>query len=180
MKIIKNKKGGMFDLILAIALSFIAVTVMVFMTYAQNQVEAKLYEVAPNIQKSFDNDTNVTQIIADSVGKLGTAYSSFKWISILFIFGYFMSIIVHGFLVRSHPLFFVGYIFVVIIAVIISAYISNTYETLMNTPILANIYMTGFYGASWIFLHLPIWTSVIGFLAGIVMFINLDTGGYYG
>jgi len=31
---------------------------------------------------------------------------------------------------------------------------------------------TGFYGATWIFLHLPIWITVIGLLAGLLMFIN--------
>lgn len=174
-----NKNGGMFDLILAIVLSFILVICLVVFTYAQNQVSERLIELAPTIQQSFDNTTNVTLIITNTVGKVTTAYTSFKWISVTLIFGYFMSILVSAFLVRSHPAWFIGYIFVVIIAIIISVYVSNTYETLMNNELLASTFLTGFFGANWIFLHLPYWVTIIGMIAGILMYVNLDPGGYY-
>jgi len=180
MNMMKNKKGGIFDLILAIAMSFILVIFLVLMTYAQNEVEDQLMELAPTLQKSFSNNTNVTNIIVNTVGKVSTAYLSFKWISVTLIFGFFASILVSSFLVKSHPAWFVGYIFVVIISIIISVYISNTYETLMQNPTLAETFLTGFFGANWIFLNLPIWVTIIGFIAGILMYINLDTGGYYG
>lgn len=170
----------MFDLILAIVLSLILIVALIVMSFAQNKTEEKLQELAPNIQKSFSNETNVSQIIDDSFGKVGDSYSSFKWISVMLIFGFFMSILVSAFLVRTHPAWFIGYIFMVVIAILVSVYVSNTYETLMNDPVLSETILTGFFSASYIFLYLPIWVCIVGILAGILMYINLDIGGYYG
>lgn len=180
MRLMKNKKGGMFDLILAIALSFILLVCLIVFMFAQNQIDEKMVELAPTIQKSFSNQTNVSQIIDNSVGKTTDSFKSFKWISVTLIFGFFMSILVSSFLVKTHPAFFVGYIFIVIISIIISVYVSNSYEQIMNVPLLADTILTGFFGASWIFLNLPIWVTIIGFVAGILMYINIDVGGYYG
>jgi hypothetical protein len=180
MKLRNNKKGGMFDLILAIALSLILVVCLIIFTFAQNKVDEKMVELAPTIQKSFTNETNVSMIINDTIGKTTDAFKSFKWISLTLIFGFFMSILISAFLVRTHPAFFVGYIFVVIISIVISVYVSNSYEELMNTPILTETILTGFWGASWIFLNLPIWVTIIGMIAGILMYINIDVGSYYG
>ena len=174
-----NKRGGLFDLILAIILSFILIIALVVFTFAQNTIEDKMIEQAPIIQKSFSNSTNVSLIMQTTFGKVGDAYASFKWISVMLIFGYFASILISSFLVKTHPAWFIGYIFVVVISVIISVYISNSYETIMNTPLLADTFLTGFFSASWIFLHLPIWVTIIGFISGILMYANLDVGGYY-
>lgn len=176
----KDKRGGMFDLILAMTLAFILVICLVIFTYAQNITEEKMLELAPVIQKSFSNQTNVTMIIEGTIGDVGRAYDSFKWISVLLVFGFFMSILVSSFLVRTHPVWFVGYIFIVIISIIISVYLSNSYETLMGDPILSATFLTGFWSVNYIFLLFPMWVTIIGLIAGILMYINLDVGGYYG
>jgi hypothetical protein len=177
MKMIKSRKAGIFDLILAIALSLILIVSLVLFTFAQHKTQEKLLEVAPKLQHNFNN-INVTDTINESFGEVGDAYSTFKWISVMLIFGFFMSILISAFLVKTHPAWFVGYIFVVVISIIVSVYVSNAYETLLNNPTLASTF-AGFFGATWIFLNLPIWVTIIGFLAGILMYINLDTGGYY-
>lgn len=173
------RKAGIFDLILAIALAFILAITLVLFSFAQHKLHTKLLENAPAFQNALGSSGNATEIINNTFGQVGTAYSSFKWISVTLIFGFFISILVSAFLVRTHPAWFIGYIFVVVIAVVISVYVSNTYETLMNNPTLAETFLTGFFGQNWIFLHLPTWVTIIGFIAGILMYINLDTGGYY-
>ena len=65
-----------------------------------------------------------------------------------------------------------GYLFIVIIAVIISAPLSNSYEAVYKNPLMAESF-SGFFGQNWIFLHLPVWIAVIGIFAGILMFINV-------
>lgn len=177
MNIHKNKRGGFFDLIVAIVLSFILVICFVAFMYAQHIVNDKLQEQAPELQGSFSSSTNVSQVINDTVGKVGEAYQSFYWISIVLIVGYFLSILVTSFLVKTHPIWFVGHIFVIIIATIISVYISNTYQTLMMNGILEGTF-AGFVGANYIFTYLPIWVVVIGFISGILMYANLDSGVY--
>jgi len=178
--IFNNRKAGLLDLIIAIVLSFVLAISLVLFLYAQNSVEEILLEQAPAIQKSFENTTNVTQIIEDTVGNTTVAYASFKWISVMLIFGYFISIIVSSFIIRTHPAWFVGYAFIVVVSTVLSAYISNVYEVLMNDPTLKETFLTGFFGQNWIFMNLPVWVAVIGFLSGIVMYINLDTGESYG
>lgn len=179
MKKRMNKRGGMFDLILAITLSLILAVALVLFVYVQHRTQEKLLEKAPSLQRSFNN-INVTDTINGSFGAVGDAYLNFRWISVTLIFGFFASILVSAFLVRTHPAWFIGYIFVVVISVVISVYVANTYERLMNDPILMETFLTGFFGQNWIFLHLPIWVTIFGFIAGILMYINLDTGGYYG
>lgn len=174
-----NKKGGMFDIILAMIFSFIIVICLVIFTFAQNTIHDGLINAAPNIQKNLGSQTNFTFIVENTVGKVSTAYTTFKWISVLFIFGYFFSILVSAFLVKSHPAWFVGYMLFVIISVFISIHLSNSYQALMESPILADIFLTGFFEASWIFIYFPYWVTVFGILSGILMYVNLGTGDYY-
>lgn len=171
------KKAGMFDLIIAMVLMLITAVCLVIFTFAQNTIETELLAKAPIIQQGFDNSTNVTQIIIDTVGHTTTAYTSFKWISVLLIFGLFLSILISSFVVRAHPVWFVGYIFIVVISIILSVYISNSYEILMNNPTLASTFLTGFFAQNWIFLNLPVWITLVGLLGGLLMYVNLDVGG---
>lgn len=167
-----NKKGGLLDLIVFMILIFILVVILVVFMYAQNTVHHKLLDLAPSMQNSFSNDTNVTNIINDTVGKTTIAFQSFTWISVFLIFGYLASLILTSFLVKSHPVFFVAYIFVVIISVIVAVYISNVYQYLMVNDILGGTWVN-FIGANYIFTYLPIWISIIGFVSAILMYINM-------
>lgn len=167
-----NKQGGLTDLFLFMALAFAMVLFMVIMVYVGNTAYTKLSEKAPAFQKALGNSGNATEIINSSVGQVNVAYSSLKWISVMLIFGLMLSILLTSFLVRTYPVFFVPYIFIVVIAVIVSVPISNAYETIYQNPTLASSF-SGFFGATWIFLHLPIWITVIGILAGVLMFINV-------
>lgn len=173
-----NTKGGMFDIFLAMILSFILVICCVIFVFASHTVNDKLLELAPSIQASFGNETNVTQIINTSMGRVDMAYQSLKWITIMLIFGYFLTTLISAVLVKTHPVAFVGYIFIAIVSILVSIYISNTYETLMNTAQIQSVWFT-FTGANYIFLYLPIWITVISFVAGILMYSNIDNGEQY-
>lgn len=175
----KNRKGGIMDIFVAMAMALVLIVVLVLLTFSANTVKTKMLQQAPAIQSSFSNDTNVSQIIENTVGGVTSSYDTFKWISVLLIFGFFLSILVSAFLVKTHPAWFIGYVLMIIIAVVLSVYVSNTYEKLMNDSTLAATFL-GFTGANYIFLYLPIWILVIGIIAGILMYINLDWGSSYG
>ena len=172
----KTKKGGLLDLVIAITIAFVLGIALVLFTFAQNKVEEQMYIVAPTLQEDFPS-VNVTQVIDSTIGDVTRAYTSFKWISVMLIFGLFLSILISSFVVRTHPVWFVGYIFIVVISIIISVYISNTYEQLMSDTTLANIFLTGFFAQNWIFLNFPVWFTVFGILGAILLYINMDTGG---
>jgi hypothetical protein len=170
--LLKNKRGAFTDLFLFMGLAFLVVIFMVMMTFASNVVFKELNENSDAIQRGLGDSGNATEIIQGSVGKVVEAYGSLKWISVVLIFGFALSILLTSFLVRTNPVFFVPYILIVVIAVIVSVPLSNTYEQVYQHPELAETF-AGFFGATWIFLHLPIWVLVIGVLAGILMFINV-------
>ena len=171
------KKAGMLDVTVAMILGFILVVCLVIMLFAQNTVHTRLLEVAPTLQKGMT--ANATDIINETVGQVSVAFQTFRWISIALVIGYFLSVLVSAFLVKTHPAWFIGYALMNIIAVVISVYISNTYEALLNNDILAGTFYE-FGMANFVFSNMPYVIAVIGFVAGILMYINLDWGSSYG
>jgi hypothetical protein len=63
----------------------------------------------------------------------------------------------------------VVYLFITMIAVLLSIYISNVYEQLMTNEVIGQTLMS-WTGPSTLMLQLPIWTSVIG-LIGLFLLI---------
>lgn len=167
---IKSRKGAMTDLFLWMAIAFIIVLFSVIMY----SVATNTYSVLRNnkgLQEGLGESGNATSIVDDTFGKVVVAYQSLKWITFMLIFGFAMSILMTNFLVKTNPIYFVPYTIILVIAVIVSVPLSNTYETIYQNPLLAESF-SGFWGATWIFLNLPIWVSVIGMIAGALMFIN--------
>lgn len=172
-----NKKAGMFDIFIAIILSITLVIALVLFTYSNTLINSKLLEQAPSLERNLPAGTNVTKMINDSMDKVTLSYSQFKWISVALIFVYFLCVLLSAYLVKTHPAWFIAYIMICILATIISAYLSNAYETMMITPYFATTW-ADFVGANYVFLYLPYWIAVISLIAGALMYINLDTGGY--
>ena len=170
--IIKNKKGAMSDLFLFMAIGFIIIMFSVIMFYVANTTFKSLSDKAPALQQALGKDGNATEIIGSTMGQVVNSYQSLKWITFVLIFGLALSILITNFLVKTNPIFFVPYVIVLIIAIIVAVPMSNSYETIYQNPLLAESF-SGFWGASWIFLHLPIWITVIGLLAGVLMFVNV-------
>jgi len=168
----KNKKGSLVDLFLFLSITFVLAIFSVSMYFVANKTNQALHDNSPALQKALGNSGNATEIISSTFGQVSVAYSSLKWITFMLIIGYALSILITSFLVKTNPIFFVPYIFIVVIAVFISAPLSNSYETIYQNPILAESF-SGFFGQNWIFLHLPTWIAVIGIFAGILMFINV-------
>lgn len=168
--IIKNRTGALSDIFLFMVISFVIVMFSVIMFFIATKTYDSL-KTNEGLQKGLGNDGNASQIIDESFGKVPNAYQSLKWITFVLIFGFALSILITSFLVKTNPIFFVPYTIILVIAIIVSVPLSNTYETIYQNPLLAESF-SGFWGATWIFLHLPIWVTVIGLLAGVLMFIN--------
>jgi len=166
-----GNKGALTDLFVYMAVIFIMVLFMVSMMFIANKTKAELLAKA-DILQGDSTSYNATTLIEKTIGGVTNAYEPLKWISVMLMIGFALSILVTSFLVRTNPVFFIPYAIIVVVAVIISAPISNTYETLYNNPTLHSTFV-GFFGASYIFSYLPIWIAVIGLLAGILMFVNV-------
>lgn len=173
-----GKRGGLTDIFIFMALAFCIALISIAFVYIGNVTHDKIQEKSPFLQEQISPEDNATQIIDNTIGGVNIAYQSLKWITGMLIVGMILSILISSFLVRVHPVFFVAYILISIIAVIVSVPLSNTYEVIYNDPVLASSF-TGFYAQTFIFAYLPIWITAIMFIVGIVLFVNMQRRDEY-
>lgn len=169
--IIKNKKGAFTDLFIFMIIAFAIVLISGIFIFLGGRVYNQVGEKMENM--SF-GEKNSTQIVDQTIGKVNESYQSLYWISIMLIVGMILSIFLGSYLVTTKPVFFVPYMIILLIAVIIAVGISNSYETLIETPLIAETF-AGFIGANFILLNLPIWISVIGVIGMVIMFIRMGS-----
>lgn len=177
-----NKKGGLTDLFLFMIISFIIIVISAVFIYLSSRVNTELHN---SMDGMMFGDKNATLIINDSMGKLDQTLQALYWISAFLIFGMILSIFIGSYMVTTRPVFFVPYIFILIIAVIVSVALSNAYEQIIADPTLASTY-NGFIMPNFIMAYLPIWISIIGVAGAIIMYSRMGSresqmmGGYYG
>ena len=167
----KNKKGGFSDLFIFMIFSLVIVFICAMFIYLGGIVTTALHDKMDNMTLE---DKNMSQVIDQTVGKVNQAYQSLYWISVFLMVGMVLSIFIGSYLVTTKPIFFIPYIFILIIAVVVAVGISNAYEQVITTPLLASTF-AGFVGANFIMLHLPIWISIIGIVGGIIMFVRMGS-----
>lgn len=169
-----NKKG-MIGAIVFVILAFAVGVVTVLLYMIANVTADELYANAPSLQESLSS--NVSEVMHDTFGRYVSALESLKWITVMLLIGMALATILAAFFVRVHKIFLVLYVLFVIVAVIISVPLSNTYEDLTEQADLAP-YFEGFVGQNFIFEYLPYWVTIIGMFSGIIMFINMmkDSG----
>jgi hypothetical protein len=168
-----NKKGGMTDLFIFMILAFAIIFICAIFIYLGGRATDQIHETMDGMD-GIAGEGNVTEIIDDTFGAVNRSYQALYWISWFLIVGMVISIFIGSYLVTTKPIFFVPYAFITIIAVVISAGISNAYETVIADPTLASTF-AGFTGANFIMLQLPIWISVIGIVGGIIMFVRMGS-----
>lgn len=167
----KQKKGQFTDLFLFMIVALIILIISGLFIYMGLKVDTQLETSFTGMQIGGDGQ-NYTDIKNDTFGDVNLAYGSLYWISILLIVGMMIAIFVGSYMVTTRPIFFVPYIFVVIIAVIISVGISNAYQSITENPLLQETF-AGFIGSNFIMYNLPLWIVVIGFVGGIIMFVRM-------
>jgi len=167
-----NKKGAFADLFLfmifAVIIVFICGVFIFLGGKAQTEIQDKLGGL------DVGGGENATAIIENTMGAVNQSYHALYWISVMLIVGMIISIFIGSYLVTTKPIFFIPYLFIVIIAVIVSVGISNAYEMVISEPLLASTF-AGFVGANFIMLKLPLWISVIGIVGGIIMFSRMGS-----
>jgi len=179
---IKNKKGGLTDLFIFMIFAFVIILISVLWIYMGGQAHDKLQETIGQMDLHDTQGNNASVVVDNTIGEFNTTISALHWITIFLIAGMILSIFIGSYLVTTKPIFFIPYIFIVIIAIVVSVPMANTYETLMSDAILSETF-TGFTGANWIMLNLPIWITIIGIAGGIIMFSRMgkkEEQNFYG
>jgi len=176
-----NQRGSYAGLFVFMIVAFILVLCSVAFVFIGTTTYDKLLDNVEVFDKVLEDndDMDGTRAITGTMGNVANAYNVLKWATVFLMVGMIISILITSYLIRARPVFFVGYIFIVVIAVFISAPMSNAYETVYNNPTLSSTFQ-GFFGATFIFLNLPIWVAVVGILAGIIMFAGMVRQSQYG
>jgi|26BtaG_2_1085354.scaffolds.fasta_scaffold00256_23 hypothetical protein len=167
-----NKKGGIADIFIFMIVAFILAISCVIFVYIGNIASENIMAQNETIQDAIGPGGNATEILTHHLGNINSAYSSLRWITTMLIIGMILAIIINAFLTQENPVFFVLYVFLLIIAIVVSIPLSNAYEVVYSSPVLSSSFV-GFWGQTYIFLNLPYWVTAIGFLAGIIMFVNM-------
>jgi len=168
----KNKRGGFSDLFIFMIFAFVIILISVVWVYMGGLVEERLQETVGQMDLHDTVGNNASQVITNTMGAVNNSFGALPWITVFLIGGMVLSIFIGSYLVTTKPIFFIPYIFVVIIAIVVSVPMSNAYETILNEQTLASTF-TAFSGASWIMLNLPIWITIIGISGGIIMFSQM-------
>lgn len=168
-----NKKGAFTDLFIFMITSFILVVILGMMIFTATTVYTTVKEKTGHLTQFHDyNGSNITEVVDYSLGAVVSSYQALYWIAVLLIFGMIISIFIGSYMVTTRPVFFIPYFIMLMIALIISASISNVYERIIATPELASTYIN-FWGANFVLLYLPLWITFIGFTGAIIMYSRL-------
>jgi len=168
-----NNRGGLTDLFIFMIFGFAIVLIAVIFIYIGNVTNTQLHETMDGM--TFNKGTvNGSDIVSNTFGDVNSAYGGLYWISIFLIVGMILSIFIGSYLVTTKPIFFIPYFFITIIAVIVAVGISNAYESVMQNETLASTF-TGFTGANFIMLNLPMWISIIGVVGAVIMFVRMGS-----
>lgn len=177
---IQHKRGGFTDLFIFIIVSFIIVLIIVVFLFIGKTATDQLHESMDDMDLG-DGNNNVSVVIDNTMGKVYGAYQTLRWTGVLMIFGMIIGIFIGSYMVTTKPIFFIPYIFLVIIAIVVSVAMANAFDILMAEELLADSFaQTG--GLNWIILNLPIIVTIVGFAGGLIMFSRLGKGEeqYYG
>ena len=122
---------------------------------------------------------NMTKASDDTFGQMNSSIQALRLVAICMIFAEILGTVVVASFGRKHPALFIAYIFIVVLAVIFSATISNAYETLLQAGIYDGT-LSSFTGANWILLNLPAVVSVLGVISATFLFVNIIRTGSEG
>lgn len=177
---LQDKRGGFTDLFIFIIVSFIVALIVVVFLFIGKTAQDQLHESMDGMDLG-DGNNNVSVVIDNTMGATYGAYQTLRWTGVLMIFGMIIGIFIGSYMVTTKPIFFIPYIFLVIIAIVVSVGMANAYDVLMAEDLLADAFaQTG--GLNWLILNLPIVVTIVGFAGGLIMFSRLGKGEeqYYG
>ena len=162
----KNKKAGAFSIIIWMTAVVIIIFFLAGWLYMHN--------ILTNILVSLPStpQVNISYAVQGTIVPLNNAMSSLHYISFILIFMLAFGILIENFYIRKHPVLFMVHILIVIIAIIGAIYISNDYESLLNSSMILSPTLQGFSASNNIALYLPYWVAIIGIFGLILLVIN--------
>lgn len=163
MKLLKDKKGSIFQIIGLIILLFVAVTSLVLIFDIGQRL-------LPAINEKLNDSTENATINYTIQTTLDTTYS-YDYAGLAIFAGLVIALVFSAYVTLAHPGFTPVYILILVISTIAAAPISNAYQAIQTqVGHSASFTMTGV-----IMNNLPLIVAVAGFIFIIVVFIKSRT-----
>ena len=166
--LMKNKKAGVMDIIIWVVSAFLITVILGFWIFVFSELTGVMTSIPTQA-----GAINISDIAHDIIIPVNNAMANFEWISFAMIVAMGIAIFIFNYFTHRNPAFFWLYILMVVMAVIISVPLSNTYENLLQDTLIGTT-LTGLKASSFVILYLPLWTSVIGIIGAIFLFINIQ------
>lgn len=167
----KNKRGtATRELIIFVVIAMIMIVVVGLYAYLFNAVTGYL---GADLNAGQVNMANVT---ASTMGQINTAIlDKLDLLGMMILFGMTLGMFINAYFTRNdYPkLFIVLDIIILIVAFIVSVYISNMYETIITTEPFTSFFVTYLNKPSTFLLNLPIISVVVGIILIVLSYSNI-------
>jgi len=169
---------SVFNIYTFMVVAFLAVLLFGGLIYVMGLVNGVMHNVgvANEVNIGQPGYTNMTLASDETFGVVNDSIQALRMVAIVYILAEGITIVITGFLVKIHPLFFFAYVLIVSLGIILAAPIANAYYNLLGSGVFGGV-LPSFTGANWLVLNLPYLVLVIGILGGIGLFINIVRGG---
>ena len=165
-----NRKGDPTDYLLVLIIFFYLAVSLVVALYANGILQNVISTTVLNQSAAYESiNESFTTINEFTVQRTFTI-----------MFGILiMGIMLSSFLIRVHPVFLFLYIIFLAVAIFVSIYLANTYETLVSNPLFAQI-SANYATMTWVMEHVATILLATGALSMIIIFGKIgqdNTGG---
>jgi len=169
-----NKKASVADILVWIVICFVVVMFLGMWTYGFDKVTDALTSI-----DSTRSSINISKHAEATFGVVNTQMSGLHSIAFIIMFSLALAILISNFMIKAHPVFFIVYLLIIVIAIIFSVSVSNAYMELLGHEEIGST-LQGFSGANFIMENMPLWTAVIGFIGAVLLFAGITRDREFG
>jgi len=165
----RNRRGQIQPLVLLlvlIAFGFLITLFFVGWTFAHATLTSDLVALPTTA-----DGTDLGDLAQQTFGEVDIALGQLQSLAWIMFFSVIVGMFITNYLIKVHPVYFVIYLFITVVAIIMSVLISNAYEPLLLDSAIGST-LSEFGGMNFVYLHLPIFTTVIGFLGMMFLLIG--------
>lgn len=157
-----NKKGMAVELLLFVMIGIFLAIFLAGWIYAIDLVNTNLVNIPTN------NNINVSQATQGTFSYLNNAADEIAFLPVFFMVGYMLGIFAFCYYSPKSPVWMLFYFMFNILVIILSIYVSNAYESILQTKVIGET-LTQFSATNLIMSYLPVWTTFIGFIGLLIM-----------
>lgn len=176
-----NNKGQINDVVnnfrvvvaIFMVLIIIGVIALGFILYAGTFLKGfgLLTETLVNVDTP-EGTPNISDIAQITLGNYNIALQQLKWISFVLLFAMIMGTTITAMVIRVNQAWFLIYLIFIVVAIFFSIYISNSYETILDSGTELSTSLATFSATSWIVINLPFLIGIVGTIGVVFIFIK--------